>query len=189
MPAIKKILCPTDFSEASYEGLSYAVELATPGQTELCVVHVDPANGEESAFEFSMIGTADAAVRRAHAVTALSEVLEDQVPPSINSRPLLRSGNIAHEIVRAASEEGIDLIVLTTHGAAGWRPGVLGAVAEEVVRTAPCPVLTISAPASGYDEEEAPEESEVLPEANGSAPRAKSKTGSPIRRKLSLDDD
>jgi nucleotide-binding universal stress UspA family protein len=184
MPAIKKILCPTDFSEASFEGLSYAVELATPGETELCVVHVDPATGEAASFEFSLMGTADAAVRRAHAVTALSEVLEDWVPPAINSRPLLRSGNIAREIVRAAGEEAVDLIVLTTHGAAGWRPGGLGAVAEEVVRTAPCPVLTISAPASGNIDGPTPA---AESESNGTHPHVKN-TGQ-LRRNLCLDDD
>ena len=186
MPAIKKILCPTDFSEASFEGLNYAVDLATPGETELCVVHVDPASSKASVFEFSMVGTVDAAVRRAHAVTTLSEVLEDRVPPSVNSRPLLRSGNIAGEIVRTASEEAIDLIVLTTHGAEGWRPGVLGAVAEEVVRTAPCPVLTISAPASGNIEDESSAEES---EAKSSNSRARVKNVGPSRRKLCLDDD
>jgi nucleotide-binding universal stress UspA family protein len=157
LPAIKKILCPTDFSDASYEGLSYAADLATPGQTELLVAHVEPPAHEVTAYDGSFVGATDVAVIRAHAITTLSEVLEERVPPSINSRPILLTGCIAGEIVRTAEEERADLIVLTTHGAMGWRPGVLGAVAEEVVRTARCPVLTISGPASGIEEEDTPD--------------------------------
>jgi hypothetical protein len=46
--------------------------------------------------------------------------------------------------------EGCDLIVLTTHGAQGWREGVLGSVAEHVLRHAPCAVLTLSGPSTGH---------------------------------------
>lgn len=153
MAALRKILCPVDFSEASYEGLRQAVELSTPGITEICVVHVE-AHADVLEALNGIADASEAASRRAEVVMNLSEVLEERVPASVNSRPLLRSGDAAGEIVRAAKEEGAQLIVLTTHGAAGWRPGVLGSVTEEVIRTAPCPVLTIGAPASGHSEEE-----------------------------------
>lgn len=184
MTIFKKILCPTDFSEAAYEGLLCAMKLATPGVTELCVVHVDAPTDVTS----SLGDATDSAMRRAAAVGNLSAILEEQVSPSINSRPLLRSGNAALEIVRAAKEEGADLIVLTTHGAAGWRPGLLGAVADEVLRLAPCPVLTVSAPATGKDYDELhPEEALVRAAANF---RPELETGTVVaNHRLYLDGD
>lgn len=161
MTAFKKILCPTDFSEAAREGLQRAVEVAMPGFSELCVVHVEAPSRLGTCYSSAFGDATDSAMRRAEAVGNLSAILEEQVPPSIHSRPLLREGDAATEIVRAAKEEGADLIVLTTHGAAGWRPGLLGTVAEEVLRLAPCPVLTVSAPASGLEYTRHPEESLV----------------------------
>jgi nucleotide-binding universal stress UspA family protein len=91
----------------------------------------------------------DESTRRAEAVWNLRSVLAERLPAGVRSQPVLRMGDAATEIVRTAREEGCDLIVLTTHGACGWREGVLGSVAEEVLCHAPCPVLTISGPASG----------------------------------------
>ncbi len=52
-------------------------------------------------------------------------------------------GKPAEEILRVAREEGVDLIVMGTHGHTGLRHLLLGSVAEEVTRHAPCPVFTI----------------------------------------------
>jgi len=53
----------------------------------------------------------------------------------------------APEILRIADKEQVDFIVIASHGLTGWRRLVFGSVAEKVVRQAPCPVLTIVAPA------------------------------------------
>jgi universal stress protein A len=57
------------------------------------------------------------------------------------------TGRAAEEILRIAAAEHMDLIVIASHGESGWRRLVFGSVAEKVVRHAPCPVLTIMAPA------------------------------------------
>ncbi|HEX8234441.1 MAG TPA: universal stress protein [Abditibacteriaceae bacterium] len=148
MVTFQKILCPTDFSEASYEGIARAVELALRSGGELCIIHVGQAAAELTPLAGYAPYAQSESVRRAEAVAMLCNVLDERVPSCVRSRPLLKFGDAAEEIVRAAREEATDVIVLTTHGGCGWRPGVLGAVAEEVLRKAHCPVLTLSGPAS-----------------------------------------
>lgn len=151
MSTFKKILCPTDFSEASYEAIQRAVELVGHGPTEICVVHVEAPNEVVTPMVGLRPDAEDETTRRVAAVQNLRAALEERVPPHVRTRPILQQGDAAEQIVRTAAQEGVDLIVLTTHGAAGWRPGVLGAVAETVVRTAECPVLTVSGPASRHN--------------------------------------
>jgi nucleotide-binding universal stress UspA family protein len=58
----------------------------------------------------------------------------------------VRSGSPAAEIIRYAEDRSIDLIVMGTHGRGIVAHAVMGSVAEKVVRTAPCPVLTVREP-------------------------------------------
>ena len=69
-----------------------------------------------------------------------------------NVKTYSRIGVPANEIVRFAQEESIDLIVMGTHGWTGFRHLILGSTAENVVRTAMCPVLTVKSPASEPEE-------------------------------------
>jgi hypothetical protein len=64
----------------------------------------------------------------------------------VATRDLVTTGEAAPEILRIAQEEHVDLIVIASHGLAGWRRLVFGSVTEKVVRQATCPVLTIVAP-------------------------------------------
>lgn len=140
----QKILCPTDFSEASYEALRKAIELADGGKTEICVLHVEPVATSLTPLAGYAPQARSEADRRAETVKNLCAVLEERVPQSVRTRPLLKQGIAAEEIVRAAREEGADLIVLTTHGAGGLQPGELGSVATTVLQTSPCPVMTVN---------------------------------------------
>jgi nucleotide-binding universal stress UspA family protein len=144
MSAFKKILCPTDFSEASYEGLDKAVLLASEAAAEICVVHVEPPTRSITAYAGHAPEAHQEVQRRAETVKNLCAVLEQRVSKSVRTRPLVKQGETATEIIRAACEEGADLIVLTTHGAGGLAPGELGRVAASIVQTAPCPVLTVN---------------------------------------------
>jgi nucleotide-binding universal stress UspA family protein len=55
----------------------------------------------------------------------------------------VRTGLAAFEIVEAAKELDVDLIVIATHGYTGWKHFAIGSTAERVVRAAPCPVLVV----------------------------------------------
>jgi universal stress protein A len=60
-----------------------------------------------------------------------------------HARVLLLHGSPAREIIRAAAAENVDLVIVGTHGRGAIVHLLLGSVAERVVRTAPCPVLTV----------------------------------------------
>ena len=142
MLPFKKILYPTDFSDASYEALKAANELALHFSAELFLVHVVSPVVEASAG-FSPVGLAQI---EASAEKSLQEVVEQRVSKELHARQTIVLGVAADEIIRMTEEEKADLIVIGTHGQTGWRHLVFGSVAEKVVRLAPCPVLTIRAP-------------------------------------------
>lgn len=130
------MLVPTDFSESSMAALEMAAALARDQQGELLIVHVSPEPAE------------GAAVTRAldEDTRALQKLLEETRPrdPRVPVRHLgLHGDDPATVIVEAAEREGVDLIVIATHGRGGLRRLLLGSVAEAVVRTAACPVLTL----------------------------------------------
>jgi nucleotide-binding universal stress UspA family protein len=70
-------------------------------------------------------------------------VLPEAEPAEVGVTRLVVVGSPSHEIVKVATAEKVDLIVIATHGRTGLSHLVMGSVAERVVRTAPCPVMTI----------------------------------------------
>lgn len=143
MIALKKILVPHDFSDTSEAAVRYATALAHNFGAKLYLLHVSDKAKFEMATEFplGLEGTLEDAVR---------ERLLKILPPreQIEFKPAFefRSGVPALEIVRFAKNENVDLIVMGTHGRGFVAHMVLGSVAEKVVRTAPCPVLTVRHP-------------------------------------------
>jgi universal stress protein A len=146
---VKRILCPTDFSEPACRALKAAAEIAAAAKAELLLVHIvapipaldSPSGGPA----FDLAGYQDELVRSAQ--RALDERRRRRVPESVTSRAMVTIGDAAHEVTRIANEEAVDLIVIATHGRTGWRERLFGSVAAKVVRLAHCPVLTIpSAP-------------------------------------------
>lgn len=147
MLTIKTILCPTDFSEASYEGLKYAIELATLFSADLCLTNVVPAvpplpTNPNFVFEIPEYERG----LHADAEGKLRELIERRVPKSLKVRTIIGHEDAGSEIVRIAKDERADLIVMATTGMRGFRHVLFGSVAEKVVRMAACPVLTVRAP-------------------------------------------
>jgi universal stress protein A len=148
MLSIKKIFCPTDFSEPSYKALQEANDLAMHFNAELVLIHVlHPIVIYPAAVTPGIMDAhvSDDAYRDDIAKKSLEMTLKEKVNGSIKSRSILVTGNPADEIVYHAKEEKADLIVIGTHGFTGWRHLILGSVTEKVVRHAHCPVLTIPA--------------------------------------------
>ena len=146
--AFRKILVPTDFSETAETALYYAVQLARQFGGELHVVHVceDPMLlagwpvlaslparevGEEAAAIRAQLKDLFTAQDRAQLKTEVHVILGQ--PPGL-------------AISRYAAEHEFELIVMGTHGRGPFTHALLGSVAEKVVRSAPCPVLTIRHP-------------------------------------------
>ena len=139
----KRILFPTDFSTASDAGLPLAASLARDMGATLIVLHV-----EEPALAYGGGELYYGQTEPDHA--ALVRMLHQVKPadPKIPCEHRMLMGDPADEIIKAATDEGVDLIVLGTHGRSGLARFLMGSVAEHVVRKATCPVLTVKHPAA-----------------------------------------
>jgi nucleotide-binding universal stress UspA family protein len=148
MLPFKKILCPTDFSEAAFAALKRAEELARHFEAELIVAHViPPLPGPHSFPDPQAPLNFDVPLFQQELAIKAEQMLKDLVSyHKVETRNLVTTGEAAPEILRIAEQEHADLIVIASHGLTGWRRLVFGSVAEKVVRQATCPVLTIMAP-------------------------------------------
>jgi nucleotide-binding universal stress UspA family protein len=154
MLPFKKILCPTDFSEPSYEALKAANELALHFSSELYLVYVVAPIPRLSALEAPEVpgGPYDFNIPlhleklEEEANTRLNQVVKEKISKEVQVRSMVVHGRAADEIVRVAEKEKVDLIVIATHGETGWQHFFSGSVTEKVVRIATHPVLTIRAP-------------------------------------------
>lgn len=141
---IQRILFPTDFSTNSATAAKYACELATRFDAELHLLHTLEVHATVTPeFSMGLALPSRIAESRAAVEKALGEVLDPQWSVGRKLVHAILEGSPKVEIVRYAREQDIDLIVLATHGRTGLAHVVLGSVAENVVRTAPCPVLTV----------------------------------------------
>jgi nucleotide-binding universal stress UspA family protein len=139
---LKKILCPTDFSDPSYAALEHAVELATHFDSELCLLHVVPFS-PVSPPDLMAVAVVPDDERLETAERQLREVAATRVPANVRVRCEVKMGYADKEIACAADDEHADLLVIATHGLTGWRHMVFGSTAEAIIRASHCPVLTI----------------------------------------------
>jgi nucleotide-binding universal stress UspA family protein len=143
--AVTRILVPTDFSTHADAAFRYALDLARTFQASVHLVNVveDPlAAGVWS----SELYTAEIAGLQMNLVRDAEQRLRASVPADAGTITTeVRTGRVAKQILEVATERGVDLIVLGTHGRTGLAHVVMGSVAEKVVRLAPCPVLTLRA--------------------------------------------
>jgi nucleotide-binding universal stress UspA family protein len=133
MLPVHRILHPTDFSEGARGAFRLACALARDCDAELVVLSVVP-------LPAVMYGPPPESY-----LEHLREHLSRMRPPDAGTRfqHLVAEGNPATAILNAARANGCDLIVMGTHGRTGLSRFLKGSVAEEVVRKAPCPVLTV----------------------------------------------
>lgn len=145
MITLRRILHPTDFSQNARTAQAYACQLAEQNAAELHLLHVLPDPGYMLAQPEIGIGVPYAywedlrpAIER-----KLAEVLEPERKTKLKVVTALRKGSPFSEIIRYAQEQSVDLIVMGTHGRTGLSHLIIGSVAENVVRKAKCPVLTV----------------------------------------------
>jgi len=159
MLAVKTILHPTDFSEGSDAAFRFARALVRDYGARLVVLHV--AGIPPAAFVGGIMIPAPSVEQepiREQLRRRLSEA------PEVNREARLAEGDAAPTILRAAGDVSADLIVMGTHGRTGLGRLLMGSVAEQVVRKAACPVLTVKCPPR-----EAPADRESVPAAVGGA--------------------
>ena len=146
MIALKRILVPTDFSECSDAALKYGRALNETFGATLHLLHVvqDPYTQPWAAEAFpTPLGE-----MLVQWETQARQRLATLLPEGDRTGAVIATivGSPFYEIVRYATEQQIDLIVIGTHGRGPLGHMLLGSVAEKVVRKAPCPVLTVRHP-------------------------------------------
>jgi nucleotide-binding universal stress UspA family protein len=145
---LKKICVPTDFSEHSEYALRYAVTLASQFSAELHLLHIVQDIVPTVPEPGLAILPTDEIMRSLEkgAEEGLNNFVPKEWAEQLNIVRVIRHGVPFHEICQYAKQSTIDLLVLATHGRSGLAHFLLGSVAERVVRSAPCPVLTIRHP-------------------------------------------
>lgn len=139
----KKIFVATDFSDASKGAMRCARELAAQFGSTLHVMHVvtDPWSQPWAAEAFATpLGDLILQWQEKARRDLLAEL---PVEASANAVIVTPVGSPYAEIIRYATEQHVDLIVMGTHGRGALGHLLLGSVAERVVRKAPCAVLTV----------------------------------------------
>jgi nucleotide-binding universal stress UspA family protein len=139
---IQRILVAHDFSDTAQGALDLALSLAEKLDASILVLH---------AYEIPTYGLPEGPVMTAEMVkdiesaaqTALEGVVHRARRPGISVSGVLRRGPAWSEVNAVAKETKADLVVMGTHGRRGLARALLGSVAEKVVRTAPCAVLTV----------------------------------------------
>ncbi|GCF13995.1 universal stress protein UspA [Haloarcula mannanilytica] len=133
------ILFPTDGSDGANEALEHALELA---ETHDSTIHV------LSVVDSTYLGSAAAEATTIESLQEQTEAVVDETVDDITDHGAdvvaeRRMGDPYEEIIDYAETEGIDMIVMGTHGRSGLDRYLLGSVTEKVVRTADMPVLTV----------------------------------------------
>lgn len=147
MAAIRKILVPIDGSAPAAAALDHAVALAEEcSWTSIDVLHVDAPD------EFEVGSTSPIAPRAREEARLAIDAAFDAARARLGERVSRQwvSGDPLRTIVEIASDGGYELIVIGTHSRVGRLRSMLGSVAEGVVRSAPCPVLTVREPGAEY---------------------------------------
>jgi nucleotide-binding universal stress UspA family protein len=137
--SVKKILAPIDFSDHSFKAMRGAYELANDVGAELHLVHVVAPyhlalESRELAREAAMVDEVE---------KELVRIKADQLGDSKKVVTSVVVGPPYQKIIDYAKENGIDLIVVATHGRTGLEHMLIGSVTEKLVRNAPCAVIVL----------------------------------------------
>ena len=151
MIKLKTILVPTDFSEYSKYALHYAIAFAQNFKARIILIHITPERDLDSIRQVSTYlqpGKLEELLtsRQSEDHRQLEEFIPPELKKGIKVEIVHKVGTPIVEIIRTAREREVDLIVIGTHGRSGLSHMLLGSVAENVVRQAPCPVLSIRHP-------------------------------------------
>jgi nucleotide-binding universal stress UspA family protein len=138
------ILVPVDFSGCSLEGLKYAISFADSVAARLIVFHTVYLGYAYTADGFAMydlVALEDRA--RKNAERQMRQFLRAVKFGAVKHETAITSGSPVAEICKFAKARDVDLIITATHGLTGLRHVLIGSIAEQIVRHAPCPVLVV----------------------------------------------
>jgi len=140
----KRMLCPIDFSESSLAALDFALSLAQQNDSALTLLHVIESPADEEPPDGRPFTVSEYRRDRERDATArLEQVVPDSIAESSRPTTRLAHGKPYREILRIATEDHSDLIVMGVHGRNPLDRMMFGSTTNQVVRRATCPVLTL----------------------------------------------
>lgn len=141
---LRTILVPTDFSPASQQALTWAVELAARWSSRVVLLHDLPPWDDPVRMQAAGVRIGDfEASLRADAEAQAQELLSKTDQQGVTIQTCILVGLPNTTICHVAEQEQADLIIMSSHGRTGLAHVFLGSVAENTVRYAPCPVLVV----------------------------------------------
>lgn len=144
---IKKIMFATDFSEGSSHALPYAVDMAKRYNARLYLVHVVYDVAKTAGWYVPHVSMDEMYKDiESGARAELDKCFIEEMRGYKDIEKVVLKGIPYEELTRFAGEQAIDLVVLGTHGRKGLDRMLFGSTAEQVVRFAPCPVLSVRIP-------------------------------------------
>lgn len=142
---LRRVLHPSDFSRASAAAFTRAVALAKASRAELVLAHVMslPVPMAGDGYIPPRVWEEMEASSRAYAQKQIDALVAKARKAGVRVKTLLLTGVPHERIVKAARSQRADLVVMGTHGRTGLKRFFLGSVAERVVASAACPVMTV----------------------------------------------
>ena len=136
MTILNKILPPTDFSDLSAAGVRYACQLAKDTGAEIIIFNVDVLD------ESNRVDKRELEQHKKRLGDFVAEKVAD-AGAGLKMRQLVDAGQPFGAIVDCAEKEGVDLIVMSSHGRTGLSRMLIGSVTDKLLRAARCPVLVV----------------------------------------------
>jgi nucleotide-binding universal stress UspA family protein len=143
MPAIKKILCAVDFSEQSPKVADFAKTLGQALQANILVLYVAPSLSQYVGFHVPPSSIENFVGEIVSGADSTMNAFLDENFQGLDADGRVVTGYAAEEILTLSEEEAVDMIVMGTHGRRGIDRILFGSVAEKVVKSARCAVLTV----------------------------------------------
>lgn len=144
MIKLRKVLVPTDFSDSARHAFTYGVSFAREYKAELVLLHVVENLTVGYASDLFPVPMAEVFQEiSGYARAELAKLAEEAKQKGISVSDVVAQGKPSAEIIRYAAENGVDMIVLGTHGKGMLDQALFGSTTERVVRRSPCPVLTV----------------------------------------------
>jgi nucleotide-binding universal stress UspA family protein len=141
--AVRRVLAPVDFSPSSWLAVAYAEHLAALFGARLDLLHVVETLPSYGLVDIPAAFPPPSREVAAEGREALLDLAREAGGPPVAVEPHVVAGHPTIALIEAAQALAPDLIVLPTHGRSGLKRMVLGSVAEQLVRRAPCPVLVV----------------------------------------------
>jgi nucleotide-binding universal stress UspA family protein len=140
----KTILVPVDFSNCSRDGLRYAIGFANEFGARIILLHATYLGyiySSEGTVLYDIPGLQKAARKKAE--HQMQKLVRAAKFGSVKFETVFTEGSPALDICAFAKDHDVDLIVTATHGLTGFKHVLIGSIAEQVVRHAPCSVLVV----------------------------------------------